>query len=72
MLVTQELSDLKKLEETLFSNNLLVNLLGENNNGIDTDFESHRETCKFFEGLCFLRTIRSSCNLEMFPLTPPR
>ena len=34
----QELSDFKKLEENLFSNNLLINLVGENNEGIDTDF----------------------------------
>ena len=52
----QELSDYKKLEETLFSNNLLVNLLGEHNDGINTDFESHKETCEFFE------TINNSFN----------
>ncbi len=47
----QELLDYKKIEETLFSNNLLINLAGENNDGIKTDFESLVQTCKFYNTL---------------------
>ena len=45
----QELSDFKKLEENLFSNNLLINLVGENNEGIDTDFINIKKICDFFQ-----------------------
>ena len=45
----QELSDFKKLEESLFSNKLLVNLVGENNDGVNTDFHIIKKTCEFFE-----------------------
>jgi len=45
----QELSDFKKLEEKLFSNNLLKSLVGENYDGVNTDFQMIKKTCNFFE-----------------------